>query len=134
MMAIALINTIFRFATVVVLFPFIGVLEKIVTVIFKENPEDKEETAEIDRLEETFLSHPAIAIAQSRDAVVSMARKARKNMSRAVFLLYEYSEEKYNVVIEKEEVIDKYEDKLGTYLVKLTSSELSSEQSSEICL
>lgn len=132
MMAIALINTIFRFATVVVLFPFIGVLEKIVTVIFKENPEDKEETAEIDRLEETFLSHPAIAIAQSRDAVVSMARKARKNMSRAVFLLYEYSEEKYNVVIEKEEVIDKYEDKLGTYLVKLTSSELSSEQSSEI--
>lgn len=131
-MSIALVNTIFRLCTVVILFPFINVLEKIVTFIFKENPEDKEETAEIDRLEDKFIAHPTIAIAQSKDAVCSMANKARKNMSRAIFLLYEYSDDKFEIVREKEDVIDKYEDKLGTYLVKLTSTELNSEQSREV--
>lgn len=132
MVSIALVNTIFRFATVVALFPLIGFLEKIVTVIFKENPEDKEETAEIDRLEDKFIEHPTIAITQSKDAVVSMAKKARKNLSRSIFLLYEYSDDKFDVVQEKENIIDKYEDKLGTYLVKLTGEELSSEQSREV--
>ena len=84
--SIALVNTLFRFATVVILFPFIRYLEKTVKLIFRDNPEDMEENAEIDRLEDKFIAHPAIAIAQSKDAVSSMARKARKNMSRAFFL------------------------------------------------
>lgn len=132
--SIALVNTIFRFATVVALFPMIGFLEKIVTFIFKDNPEDIEETAEIDRLEEKFITHPTIALAQSKEAVYSMAKKARKNLSRSIFLLYEYSDEKYDIVQNKEEIIDKYEDKLGTYLVKLTSNELLPEQNREISL
>lgn len=131
-MYIASVNTLFRFATVVILFPFIGVLEKIVTLIFKDNPEDMEDNAEIDRLEDKFIAHPAIAIAQSKDAVSSMARKARKNMSRAFYLLYDYSDDKYKKIQEKEDVIDKYEDKLGTYIVKITSADLTQEQSREV--
>ena len=60
-----------------------------------------------------------------------MARKARKNLSRAMNLLYGYTEEGYRKVQAKEEVLDRYEDKLGTYLVKLTRRELTQEQSSE---
>ncbi len=131
-MYIASVNTLFRFATVVILFPFIGLLEKIVTIIFKDNPEDMEDNAEIDRLEDKFIAHPAIAIAQSKDAVSSMARKARKNMSRAFYLLYDYSDDKYKKIQDKEDVIDKYEDKLGTYIVKITSADLTQEQSREV--
>lgn len=130
--SIALVNTLFRFATVVILFPFIKILEKIVVFIFKDNPEDKEETAEIDRLEDKFIAHPAIAIAQSKDAVSSMARKSRKNMSRAFFLLYDYSDEQYRKIQDKEDIIDKYEDKLGTYIVKIAGAELTQEQSREV--
>lgn len=130
--SIALVNTLFRFATVVILFPFIRYLEKTVKFIFRDNPEDMEENAEIDRLEDKFIAHPAIAIAQSKDAVSSMARKARKNMSRAFFLLYDYSDEQYNKIQAKEEIIDKYEDKLGTYIVKITGAELTQEQSREV--
>lgn len=132
MVEIALINTVFRFATVLLLAPLTGVLEKIVTRLFPESAEDMEETADIDRLEERFLSHPALALEQSRSAVCSMAEKSRKNLSRAFALMHCYTEEGYRKIQSKEEVIDRYEDKLGTYLVKLTGTELSHEQSREI--
>ena len=62
MVSIALMNTLFRLATVVVLMPFTKVLEKIVTFIFKDKPDDEEDSDDIDKLEERFLTHPAIAL------------------------------------------------------------------------
>ena len=132
MVDIALINTVFRLATVILLSPMTGLLEKMVTLLFKDNPEDLEETAEMDRLEERFLEHPTLALEQSRAAVCSMAQKSRKNLSRAFALLHCYTEEGYQKIQAKEDVIDRYEDKLGTYLVKLTGTDLSHEQSREI--
>lgn len=132
MVDIALINTVFRLGTVLLLAPLTGMLEKIVTKIFRESAEDREETADIDRLEERFLSHPTLALEQSRSAVCSMAEKSRKNLSRAFALLHCYTEDGYRKIQAKEEVIDRYEDKLGTYLVKLTGTELSHDQSREI--
>lgn len=131
MVSIALMNTLFRLATVLVLMPFTKALEKMVTFIFKEKPDDEEDSDDIDRLEERFISHPSIALEQSNEAVCAMARKARKNLSRSMNLLYGYSEEGYRKVQAKEEVLDRYEDKLGTYLVKITRRELTQEQSSE---
>ena len=132
MVEIALINTVFRLGTVLLLAPMTGVLEKIVTRLFRESAEDMEETADIDRLEERFLSHPALALEQSRSAVCSMAEKSRKNLFRSFDLLHCYTEDGYRKIQAKEDVIDRYEDKLGTYLVKLTGTELSHEQSREI--
>ena len=111
---IAFINTAFRFATVVVLTPFIRLLEKLVCFLIKDDPEDAEETAEIDRLEERFIAHPALALEQSNAAVCSMAHKAKKNLSRSIALLTDYSDEKYKVVQAIEEIIDRYEVKLVT--------------------
>ena len=51
-----------------------------------------------------------------------------KNINRALSLLGDYSQDKYNKVQEKENLIDKYEDKLGTYLMQLTGQELSTVQ------
>lgn len=132
MVSIALLNTLFRLATVLLLAPFTRLLERITSFIFKDDPEEAEENAEIDRLEDRFIEHPTIALEQSNNAVCSMARKARKNLSRAIALLYDYSDDKFDKVQAKEQIIDKYEDKLGTYLVKLTAHELSPEQSRNI--
>ena len=132
MVDIALLNTAFRLATVLLLTPLIGVMGRLVCWIFKSSQEDLEETAEIDRLDDRFVAHPALAVEQSNNAVCAMARKSRKNLSRAFELLSVYSDQGFDVVMEKEEVIDRYEDKLGTYLVKLTSSELSPEQGRQV--
>ena len=129
---IAAINSLFHLATVILLTPMIGLLCKLVCMVFRPSKEDLDETAEIDRLDDRFLAHPTLAIEQSNNAVCAMARKARKNLSRAFELINSYNDERYDVIMEKEEVIDRYEDKLGTYLVKLTASELSPTQSRQV--
>ena len=129
--SIALLNTIFRFATVLLLTPMIPLLEKLVTVLFP----DKASTgalADIDRLEERFLAHPALAIEQSRLAIDSMARQAQDNILSAFSLLDQFSDEQFAALQENEEAIDHYEDKLGTYLIKITSKELTPRQTADV--
>lgn len=129
--SIALLNTIFRFATVLLLTPMIPLLEKLVSFLFP----DKASTgalADIDRLEERFLAHPALAIEQSRLAIDSMARQAQDNILSAFSLLEKFSDEQFAALQENEEAIDHYEDKLGTYLIKITSKELTPRQTADV--
>ena len=129
---IALLNTVFRAATILVLLPFIKWIEKIVYLVVKDSPEDEEDQADFDLLEERFLAYPDLAITQSHLAMNGMAKKARKNINRALSLLGDYSQDKYNKVQEKENLIDKYEDKLGTYLMQLTGQEMSTVQMQQV--
>ena len=131
---IAAINSVFRILTILALSPFIKSIEKLVCFLFKDTPEDLEDIRDFDLLEERFLDHPALAIEQSRQAVMSMAVKAKKNVGRAISLLTEYEDKKYEKVERKEAIIDKYEDKLGTYLVKLTAVELQNNQTNQVSL
>lgn len=129
---IALMNTGFRMATILLLIPFIKSIEKLVFYLIKDTAEDMEEQADFDLLDERFLVYPDLAIAQSHTAMNGMAKKARKNIYRSVALLDEYSEEKFTKVQEKENLIDKYEDRLGTYLMQLTGHEMSLPQTKQV--
>lgn len=131
MKSIALMNTIFRLLTVIVLFPFINQLEKMICAMFKDKPEENE-MAEIDCLEERFIEHPTLAIEQSKTVLYSMAHKANRNLKRSFNLLDDYNEELFNRIMKAEDVVDRYEDKLGSYLVKITQKELNHEQNKEI--
>ena len=129
---IALMNTVFRTATIAVLLPCIRLLEKLVFRLVRDTEEDMEEQADFDLLEERFLAYPDLAITQSHLAMNGMAKKARKNILRSFSLLWEYSDEKYKKVQEKENLIDKYEDKLGTYLMQLTGREMTIAQTKQV--
>ena len=131
---IAALNSLFRLGTVLILAPAIGLLEKLTVWIVPDRGDGEQEMAEIDRLEDRFINHPALAIEQSRVAMCSMARKAMKNLSRSFNLLHNYSEEGFRRIQEKEDVVDRYEDKLGTYLVKITERELSHEENQKVSL
>ncbi|MGM9545867.1 MAG: Na/Pi cotransporter family protein [Vescimonas sp.] len=129
---VALMNTLFRLATVLVLMPVIPLLEKLVIWLIPDKGNELLEQHDMDRLEERFLQHPALAIEQSRMVTDSMAEKARDNLLRAMHLRKEYSERGFEQVDEVEQLIDRYEDKLGTYLMKLTARSLSPEQTEEV--
>ena len=130
--SIALLNTTFRLLIVLMLTPFIGLLEKMICFLIKDKKKNPMAEAEIDRLEERFVSHPTLALEQSRVAVNSMARKAQLNLEDAFGLLAYYSDEGFEKVSEMEETVDKYEDRLGTYLVKITSEELNPKQTEDV--
>ena len=70
--------------------------------------------------------------AHASHAMNGMAKKARKNILRALSLFLVYSTEKFNKVQEKETLIDKYEDKLGTYLMQMSTHEMNGSQAKQI--
>ena len=130
--SIALMNTLFRLATVIVLTPLIGLLEKCVCLLIPENPESIREEQEMDRLEERFLQHPALAIEQSREVTAAMANTACCNLVDSLGLIGAYSDKTFQHIEEQEETIDRFEDKLGTYLMKITVKSLNTRQSEEV--
>ena len=132
--SIALLNTVFRVATVVVLFPFIPKLEKLVCYLVKDSAEELEDEADFDLLEERLINYPALAIAQCHRAMNGMSKKLRKNVNRAMNLLNDYQQDKYDKVQRKEDLIDKYESRLGEYLIQLTKREMNTAQTTQVSL
>ena len=129
---IALLNSLFRIATILALAPFIRFIEKAVFTFIRDTQEEKEDQADFDLLEERFLAFPALAISQSHTAMNGMAKKARKNLMRSLQLMDKFSEKKFRKVQDKENIVDKYEDKLGTYLLQLTGKDMTSSQTKEV--
>ena len=132
--SIALLNTVFRLVTVCILFPFINKLEKLVCWLVKDSAEELEDEADFDLLEERLLDYPALAIGQCHRAMSGMAKKLRKNVNRAMNLLNEYQQSKFDKVQRKEDLIDKYESRLGDYLIKLTKHEMNTAQTRQVSL
>ena len=130
--SIALVNTVFRVLMAVVLLPFISLIEKLIQKIIRESQEEKDANADFDRLDERFLKHPALAVEQSRLTIDAMARKSRENLCDAMMLIHQYSPEMVQKVVRDEDLVDRFEDKIGTYLMRLNSSELSREENEKV--
>lgn len=130
--SIALLNSVFRIINIILVAPFIKQIEKICILMAKPDATDSEALRDIDRLEERFLSHPALAVEQSRLTVNSMAHRTTGNLMDAFNLVENYTDEGYDYIEHTENVIDRYEDKLGTYLMNLSSHELTQEQSKAV--
>ena len=129
--SLALVNTVFRGVTVLLLAPFVRQMEKIAKALVREGPQ-KPENSDWALLEERFIRHPALAIEQCRIVLFSMAEHVRGNISDAIRLLTNYSEEGFKQVEDVEELVDQYEDKLGTYIVQVTTGELNAQQNRDI--
>ena len=131
--SIALVNTIFRFFNVVALYPFIAPIDKLTCWLIKDNAETEDaQTLEPIALDERFLPYPALAISQSQKAVYDMALTAQKSIHACFDLLRDYDEEKFAKVQRYEKLGDLYEDSIGTYLMKLSKSELTKEQNANV--
>ena len=134
---IALINSVFRLATAVLLFPFIRLMEKILLLIVKDSAEDLEDiadSADFDLLEERLINLPALALGQAERVVYGMSKKVRKNVGRSLNLIHEFSQKKYDKVQRKEDLIDKYESKTGEYLIQLTKQQMDSRQTRKVTM
>ena len=132
MVLIAFVNSLYRLAVVVLLAPFTGLMEKLVCRIFPESKDAAAERADMDRLETRFLDHPALSIEQSRMVIDSMAEKALESVKSAVNARQTGDKTQLKRVMDLEAVLDRYEDKLGAYLSKVTSHNLTDAQSLEV--
>lgn len=130
--SISMLNTVYRLGIVLILTPVISFIEKLTVKMFREKEGEVEDLSTIDNLQDRLIAYPAVAIEQSRNAINAMATKAQKNLIRSFDLLSNYKSSDFDIIQEKETVIDKYEDKLGTFLVKINAKELNRTQNKEI--
>ena len=128
MFSIALLNTLFRVTTVALLALFIPAIENLVVKLVPGDPADEERVRDMDRLEERFLAYPTLAVEQTRITINKMAELAKLSMEKAINLLDNYSERELAEVRDLEEIVDRYEDKIGSYLMKLTGREMTDTQ------
>lgn len=130
---IAIVHTAFNVFATVVLIPFSTGLEKLACLTIKEEEKDAEiqrgQTDTIQILDSRFLATPGFALEQCRTAAIDMASYAREALFTAMDLIRNYDEETAGKVAQLEDRVDRYEDELGTYLVKLSSRSLSEKDS-----
>lgn len=130
--SIAATNSLFRLITMSAMLPFVQQIKKLIYLIIPEDPAEKEDVGDFDKLEERLLANPKLAYEAAMDVMDGMARKARKNVLRAVQLLNDYTPEGYRKVQDLEQTLNKYEEKLGKYLVKLTAKGVTYRESQNI--
>ncbi len=129
-LSIAILHTAFNILAISIQAPFIKQLEKLACLIIKDSNGKGDEVFEL--LDERLLSTPTIAIERSRMVAVKMAEASVKTLKMALDLLFDYNEKGALAVRAGEDKTDKYEDSLGTYLVRVSSKSMSEADSHEV--
>lgn len=129
---IAILHSTFNIGATLLLLPFTKGLEKLARLTIR-NDKDDEKANKVDNdfraLDLRFLDQPSYAIDQARKVTISMAYHSKECLFKAMSLLENYDEEIAKDVVELENRVDKYEDRIGTYLVKISSRNLSESDS-----
>ena len=136
-LGIAIFHTLFNLFKIALLSHQTKLLAKLSRMIIPDRPEDVEKEAvkgQVPELDDIFLDKPAFAMEQCKNVACKMATAANEALAGAVSLISSFDIDVYNDVIEKEEMVDNYEDKLGTYMLKLNSHELNEADSKELSL
>lgn len=130
--SIALTNSVYRAVTMTLMLPFARQIKKLVFLFVPADPAEDEDLGDFDKLEGRLLANPTLAYNAAMEVMDGMARKARKNVLRAVQLINDYTPEGYRKVSDLEQTLNKYEEKLGKYLVKLTAAGVTYRESQNI--
>ncbi len=132
---IAAIHSIFNIFATLVLLPFTRGLEKLAYLTIPATEEEQMSSDgenEFKILDVRFLSTPGFAIEQCTSLVKKMAEIAGKVMPEAMGLFENYSREQAESVKRQEDLLDKYEDKLGSYLTRLNSQNLTAREGQSV--
>lgn len=128
---IAMLHSVFNILTTLVLMPFSKYLLKLAVWVVKEKGTavPSEELDAVPFLDERLLSTPSVAIQECNSQTCKMLELARENIRLAVQQFSHYSDSDQLLVLQTEEEIDAFEDRLSTYLVKLSAQALSQNDS-----
>lgn len=124
---IAVIHTGFNILTTSLFLPFTKQLERLACLTVRDKPGEKKQDAPM--LDERLLKTPSVAIEQCRNVSIRMAELTLETLRTSLEVVMEYDQKKCNEVIDNENSIDLYEDKIGSYILKISSKDLSETDS-----
>ena len=132
---IANFHTLFNVVSTIILFPFIGLIEKLTMITIRDNKRTSEDDDEgdylsvLNMLDERVSKMPSLAITNSTNVIESMGVLAEKNFRKSMFLLKDFQTKKLDKIQQREDAIDRLDEEVVEFLVKLGSLDLSKQES-----
>lgn len=127
-LTVAIIHTTFKIIALIILMPCSSLLEKLACKIVR----DSKNGAEVQLLDERLLATPAVAIERAHTVAVTMAETAVTSLKKSIESVRNYTDKIDAEIRDEENQVDTYEDKLGTYLVKISALSLTENDSIEV--
>ncbi|MBQ7960503.1 MAG: Na/Pi cotransporter family protein [Clostridia bacterium] len=127
--SIAITHTVFNIISTIILMPFCALIEKLAISTIKGAKKDEKKNNTFDTLDERFLNIPSFAVEKCRELVCDMAKLSAYSFNAATELMSDYSDAKFKEIMEHEKLVDKYEDKTSSYLVKIAANNMSAKDS-----
>lgn len=120
---IAIIHTSFNLLVTLLFLPFTKQLEKLACLTIRDKPGDEDNVVPL--LDKRFLNTPSVAIEHCKNVAFKMARLTRKTLLMSLDLVAKYDKEIAQEVNDNENTIDIFEDNIGSYILKISSKDLS---------
>ncbi len=127
---IAIVHTIFNIVNTALLLPFTKQLEKLARILVRDKA--TQELAEEVFLDDRLLNTPSIAVSECNAKTVEMSHVACSTLRSSFELMKNYTPARCEVILAGEDELDMYEDKLGTFLVKISTKEISDHDSRQV--
>lgn len=133
---IAVVHSVFNVFATLLLLPFGNMLVKLACLTVRDNAGSIAEVSdeEFGLLDERFLDKPSLAMDHCMQVTNNMAELSKRCLFTALALFKDYSDTQAEAVSTMEDRVDKYEDMLGTYLLKLSSRDLSEKDSEDLSM
>lgn len=134
-LGVAVVHTAFNVVAVVLIAPFSSVLEKLVYITIPETQEELEaqkNKKDVQILDPRFLNTPGFALEQCKNAAVEMATYTKEALLLAIQVVDKFDNTMADKVEELENIVDHYDDEIGSYLVKLSSHDLTEKDSQQL--
>ena len=134
---IANFHTIFNVVSTLILFPFIKQIEKLTMITVKDKKDDEDENeekylTELNKLDERVTKIPSIAISNANSVIISMAEIANKNFEKSTSLLKKFDNKQLEKIQEREDIIDKIDERTTKYLIALSNKNISKDENFKI--
>lgn len=130
--SIAVMNTVLKIIIALIQLPFYKIIEKLLFKAVKVTPDENEDVDELKSLNESLLDYTPIALESATIAAQKMSEIAVKNVKRAMSIIWDFNFDTFNKVQEKETLADKYEDKVGNFVVKIGKHSLTDLEQAKV--
>ncbi len=128
--SIALAHTVFNILSTIILIPFCNWIEKLAILTIKSTEEVEEDKLRV--LDDRFLSIPGFALEKARESILDMMKITGEAVTASVKGLFQYDDKNARHIKDLEGVVDTYEDKLGSYLVRLAGQNLATHEANDV--
>ena len=126
---VAFIHTVFKILSIIIIGPFYKQLAKLACLTIRDKKDERET---VSMLDERLFETPSIAVGQATRVAYEMADVAVASLKKSLSLFEAYDVKAADEVRALEDRADKYEDALGSYLVKLSGCDMDTKDAVQV--